>query len=338
MALVEKPVMRKATIVAAAVIVTLLVADFVRAEASRIVNGSFEDDGWIKDVMVKDPNGWQVNTTGDRFRGYVDSDWPTDGSYNLTLYADFWKLFDAGDTATVSQELNLTDVNEIIFDLKLDTSAFTPWDPGTCSAVVLIDDDVVWDSNDLGADVRGEYPGQMYPVSNKYRDGQPHTLSLGIRVNVSEQLWDRYITHWDFVEYTLYCGGGGLLQGDFNRDCYVDMTDLIEVADSWLGQVQPHDRFNLSRTDDTEGYGSINFLDFAVYANQWMNGAAELALLADKWLTDVDLQDSSNLFHEDDVQPRGIVNFPDVAILANNWLGSSYVEIEPPPHEPVVEP
>lgn len=330
--------MRKTAAVAAAVIVTLLAADFVKAETGRIVNGSFEDDEWIQNIMVKDPNGWQVSTTGDRFLGYVDSDWSTDGSYNLTLYADYWKLFEVGDTAMVSQELNLTDVNEIIFDLKLDTSAFTPWDPAKCTALVLIDDDVVWDSNDLGEDIRGEYPGRIYAVGNKYRDGQPHTLSLGIRVNVAEQLWDRHITDWDFVECTLYCGGGGLLQGDFNRDCYVDMTDLIEVAYSWLDEVRPHDRFNLSRTDDTEGYGSINLLDFAVYANRWSDGAAELASLTEKWLTDVQLEDSSNLFHEDDVEPLGIVNFPDLAIFADNWLGSSYVETEPPPGEPVVQP
>jgi len=246
--------------------VMLLSVNQVRAEACEIVNGSFEDDGSIPDITVQKPNGWDVNVPTTKLQGYVDKDWPTDGSYNLTLRS-ILGAFTIGDTATVSQQVDLTDVNEIIFDLKLGT-----WNPDKCSAIVLIDEDVVWDSNELDS---GNYYDQVYAVEDKYRDGQMHKLSLGIRVKVSGTLWLRYVSHWDYIECTDFCGGNGLLAGDFDHDCYVDMNDLKSMGDVWLDEPASYDRHNLYKGDDVDSVAIINFLDFAVFADNWLQSSYE---------------------------------------------------------------
>lgn len=317
--------MKNATVIGV-IMIALLVGNPTRADDCEIVNGSFEDDGWITNIESRDPNGWEVDMSPVKFGGHVYTDWATDGIYSLTLYSD-WAAFSAGDMAAVSQDVNLVDVVLIAFDIKLDTeSAYAKWDPNICTAVLLIDGDVVWDSNSAGQDSRGEYFDQTYVVEGRYRNDQLHKLSLGIQVHVDEMLWERYYTYWDSIDCTLYCGGGGLLAGDFNRDCYVDINDLKLAADVWLDEVEPFDRCNLFRGDDLAGYGIINFSDFAVFADGWDGNAASLGMFAEKWLHEVALNDQYNLFKDDDVEPNGVVNFFDLAIFSDNWLGSSYKE------------
>ncbi len=266
---------RKQAVVGVA-IVMLLAANQVRAEECGIVNGSFEDDTWITDITVEgeEPNGWDVNVPAGKFGGYVKQDWPTDGAFNLTLYSQQWKTFDVNDMTTVSQQVNLTGIDEVIFDVNLVTyPEIRLWDPDKCTAVVLIDGSVVWESNSVGTDVRGEYFDQAYTVEGKYKDSQPHLLSFGIRVDVAEKLNTSYITHWDYIECAVYCGGGGLLAGDFNRDCFVDANDLKSLAEVWLGTVEPNDKYNLFHGDDSPDYGTINFLDFAIFADTWLGSS-----------------------------------------------------------------
>lgn len=307
--------------------VMLSAGNWVQAAVCEIVNGSFEDDGWIDDVAKTEPNGWNVNMLADKFHGYVYTDWPTDANsrYNLTLYSEWFTTFAAADLATVSQDIYLADVNEIIFDLKLETFGFTQWDPNICTAILLIDDDVVWESNDVGSDVRGEYLDQSYMIEDKYKYEGPHKLSLGIRVNVDGMLFERYITHWDSIDCTSFSDGGDFLPGDLNRDYYVDMSDLNLVVDAWLDKVPLDHTYNLFRGDDVVvGYGTINFLDFAVFAGNWENNISNLEMLTEKWLDEVDPNDQYNLFASDNVAPGGIINFFEFAILADNWMGSSY--------------
>jgi hypothetical protein len=317
-------VMTRRPVVAGAVMVMLLAANYIQAEVCRIVNGSFEDDGRITDFTVKEPNGWDVNLPAGKFAGYVYRDWVTHGIYNLTLYSNRAN-FASGDIATVSQQVNLTAVNEVTFDLKLATDG-SNWDPNKCTAVVLIDGDVVWESNSIGPDVRGEYLDQVYTVDDKYKDGQPHLLSFGMRVNVAEKLWERYYTYWDSIGCTLYCGGGGLLTGDFNRDCFVDANDLEIIAQLWLEEVKPDEKCNLFHGDDFAGSGAIDFRDFAVFADRWAGGIDDIRAFAEKWLDIVGINDQYNLFHLDDVEPEGVINFFDLATFADTWLGSSYPE------------
>ena len=317
--------MKKVTVIGVTMVV-LLAPNLVRADVCEVVNRSFEDDGPIDDITKEDPNGWQVNVPVDKFGGYIRTEWITEGRFNATLYSQDYVNFDEEDMATISQQMYLADVNQIIFDVKLDTFYASEWDPNKCSAVLLIDEDVVWESNSVGSDVRGEYLDQIYTVEDKYRDENAHTFSLGIRVNVTEKLKDFYKTQWDSIRRTCYCGGGGLLAGDFNRDCYVDMSDLKLVADAWLDEVDPYYGCNLYRGDDLAGYGTISFGDFAIYAVGWDGNMEAFQEFAGKWLDEVDLGDQHNLFGADDVEASGIVNFLDLTIFADNWLGSSLIQ------------
>jgi hypothetical protein len=253
----EKVIMKK-TAVIIALMVLLLATNWARADICTIVNGSFEDDGYISDITVKEPNGWDVNMPTNKFKGYVYNKWVTDGSYNLTLYTQWVKL-DVNDIATVSQQINLMDVNEIIFDVNLATDLFQ-WDPNKVSAIVLIDNDVVWDSNDLSS---GGYYDQSFTIEDKYRDDGLHKLSFGMRVNVSEKLWRTYYTHWDFIECNLCCGGL-FLPEDFSRDCCVNFPDFAMLANHWLEQNSP------SQYDLAEN-GIVDTNDLGVFVDKWLD-------------------------------------------------------------------
>ena len=319
--------MKKAAFIAA-VIVMMLLTNKTKAGVSEIVNGSFEDDGLIYDITVEEPNGWDVNAPADKFGGWVYNDWVTDGSYNLTLYSNAYKTFEVNDIAAVSQEVCLADVNEILFDLRLDTqSASKPWDPNKRTAVLMIDEEVVWESNDVGDDVRGEYPNQF--VNIDIDDLGLHKLSLGLRADVNEVTTNiKYYTDWDFIRFDFHCRGFGFLAGDFSRDCYVDMDDLEMLAEVWLSEIDPrgdpNGKYNLYRGDEAAPYGVINFLDFAVFADSWDGNIPDLKMFTEVWLDEVDPDNEYNLFRDDDVYPNGIINFLDFAIFAENWMDSSY--------------
>ena len=321
----------KRAIVVGAVIVMVLAGNNMQAAVSVIVNGSFEDNGYIPDITVQEPNGWSdVNVPASQFGGWISNDWATDGSYyNLTLYSYWYAGFEANDIAMVSQEVYLTDVNEIIFDLKLQTYPFNQWDPNKRSAVVMVDNVEVWNSDDYAPNANGEYQDQVIAVD--VADRALHKLSLGIRADVNEALVDAdtfYYTHWDSIEFDIHCGGFGFLLGDFGRDCYVDMSDLQMLASVWLDDIvpenDPNGRYNLYRNDEIEPYGSINFFDFAVFANGWDGDMADLKMLVEQWLDKVGPDNEYNLYHGDDVHPRGIINFSDFAFFADSWLHSSY--------------
>lgn len=312
----------KKVVFIAAVIIMLLSGIKTKAEVSTIVNGSFEDDKKIPDITTEEPNGWDVNAPACKFGGWVWDDWQTDGSYSLTLYS-YPATFDKNDIATVSQETYLYDVNqvEVLFDLKLDTESNDVWDPNNCTAVLMVDNEVIWESNSIGPDVRGEYRDRLVPVD--VDDIGLHKLSLGIRINVAGELSTIHYALWDSVEFA--CGGSGFLDGDFDRDCYVDMNDLRILVDVWLDKVEPVYKCNLFRGDDIEPYGIINFLDFALFAGGWDGNMPDLRMFAEVWLDEVEPDNEYNLFHgDDDVEHNGVINFLDFAIFAGNWLRSSY--------------
>ena len=305
--------------------VMLSVGNRAQANACEIINGSFESDGRISDIVVLEPNGWDVNMPADKLGGEIDARWSTDGSFSLAVFSKWFTTFAAGDMAAVSQQITLTDAKEIKFDLKLDTSMGTEWDPNKCTAVMMIDDDVVWQSNNAGSDVRGEYLGQTYTVENKYKDQAQHKLSFGLRVNLSEMLFDYYIARWDSIECTSLAEGEDFLRADVNLDYYVDTDDLNLIVGAWLDKVPLEHTYNLFRGDDVVvGYGTINLFDFAVFAEIWERNSSDLKMFAEKWLSNVNLNDQYNLFTADDVAAGGIVNFFDLSILADTWMSSSH--------------
>ena len=255
-----------------AMMTVLFAAGWAQADVCEIINGSFEDDGPVDDITKQEPNGWDVNVPSGKFTGKTEASWSTDGRFSLFLSSQWFKAFTAGQMAVVSQDVFLDDVNEITFDLKLDTYTGYRWDPNNATAVMMIDDGIVWEPNRASSDIRGEYIGQSYAVEDKYRDGNPHKISFGLRINIDTAagFFEFYRVRWDSIECVIVCDGGGLLAGDFNRDCYVDVNDLQQVADVWLFEVDSGDKHNLYREDDLAGFGTINFFDLAILADNWL--------------------------------------------------------------------
>jgi len=252
-------------------VLLLVAAGPVAVAVCEVVNGSFEENGYIANVGQAEPNDWTAAVSPDRFAGYVDTDWPTDGVYNLTLHSLYAK-FDTGDMATVSQAVDLSIADEIVFDVKLRAER-SAWDPNICSAVVLIDGEVVWTSDEQVPNDEGELIDQRYQVESQYRTAGPHEVSLGLRVNKAGWLWERYYTDWDFVALTLLCGGGGFLPGDFNGDCFVDVDDLTTMAVMWLADVPADSPYNLSAIDEDGTDGTVNNFDFAVFGANWLGSS-----------------------------------------------------------------
>jgi hypothetical protein len=255
-----------------AIMSVLLAAGWANAEVCEIFNGSFEDDGPINDIKAREPNGWEPNVPSGKFTASIDASWSTDGQFSLFLSSMWFKAFDANDAAIVSQDVFLGDVNEITFDLKLDTYTGHAWDPNIATALMMIDDQIIWEPNSASPDIRGEYIGQSFVVVDKFRDGNPHKLSIGLRINVDTQngFIEYYRLRWDSINCVIFCDGGGLLAGDFDRNCLVDAGDLQQVADIWLLEVESADKYNLFRDDDLEGIGTINFYDLAILADNWL--------------------------------------------------------------------
>ena len=252
--------------------VMLLAANPTQAEICEVVNGSFEDDGPIDDITKQDPNGWSANVPAGQFTAKTDASWSTDGNFSLNIVSRWYTAFTAGDMATVSQQITLNDVNEIKFDVRLNTYAGSKWDPNDITAIVMIDDRIVWEPNNTATDIRDVYLDQVYAVEDKYRDDNLHTLSLGLRVNMDMPggFPDFYRSWWDSVECTFLCSGGGLLAGDFNRDCYVDIKDLELAAEVWLAVVPSDDPYNLFRDEELDPYGVVDFFDFSILADNWL--------------------------------------------------------------------
>lgn len=311
--------------------VMLLTGNLAWSDDCGIVNPSFEDDGAVNDIAAVAPTGWTADLLGGNFGGYIYTNWKTDGFYSLSLHLNSRVDYFAGDMATVSQAkpIDMSVVRQINFDVMLETG-FGPWDPNVCTAVVLIDDDVVWESNSVGPDVRGVYRDQVYIIENKYRDEGLHTISLGMRMNVDWFYWidEAYQTYWDMIDCNLYCGGAAPIEGDINNDCCVDGNDLKLLADMWLADaIDPNDPANLSHDgDELTSFATIDFYDFAVYAGGWAGDMLGLEGLAEYWLGIVDPDYEFNLFTEDDIRPSAEINFLDLAVLGNHWLECSFIE------------
>ncbi len=267
--------MLKNWIVAGAIMVTLSGTNWAQTDTCRIGNGSFEDDGLIDNITAIEPNGWDANVPSGKFAASIGGSWSTDGNFSLFVASNWFTTFAAGDMATVSQQVRLADVNEITFDLKLETYTGIAWDANVATAVMLIDGDVVWEPSSATSDLRGVYRDRAYVVEDKYRDEGLHTLSVGVRIKIDAPggFFEFYRVWWDSIGCTVFCNGGGLLAGDFNHDCYVDIDDLKLGAAAWLDEVPSYDRHNLFRADDLAGSGTMNFFDLAVFADNWLRSS-----------------------------------------------------------------
>lgn len=300
----------KRTVVIASAAFVLLVGQWAFGGVSLVMNGSFENNDWVSDITSEAPQYWcDVNMPANKFGGFVSTDWQSHNSYSLGIYAEQGVLMVASDEGYVSQRVYLADVNEIIFDLQLTSSdpSYDPWDPEKRSALVRIDDIVVWDSNDFAPNIYGEYLDQRVYIGdvNGIHDANLHTLSLVLRA-ISGSTDSTQYAQWDFVKFDTHCGGFGYLPEDFDKDCFVDINDLAALTDQWLDE-QPDYLFDLFE----DAGETINFSDYAVFADSWLFNSF--------W----ENRDDNNCYEAEllssDLNNDGIVDMRDYAVLAGNW-------------------
>jgi len=308
-------------------IIMLLSGIKLDAAVSSVANGSFEADGHrILDIRVDEPNGWDVNIPQVKFGGMVDDNWKTDGKYSLTILSNAYQQFKVNDIAFVYQDVVLSDVNTIVFDVHLNTQPpGSVWNPLLRSSVVMIDDAVVWQSPAEGTDIRGTYLNQAVKINVK--DKYLHRLAFGLRADVNEASTTvKYSSDWDRIAFDIHCGGAGFLDTDFNRDCSVDFNDFALLADKWLAEVDPNIQVNLSHVGDVnDSYGIIDFKDIAVLAEGWPGiEMAPLSSLCSVWLQQAAPSDPNNLFKGDDVQIHGVIDWLDLVIFVEDWLQGGF--------------
>lgn len=114
-----------------------------------LVNGSFEDDnanifldfgnitGWSDNVGG--PYGGEVGTTS-----FVDA-YVTDGIYGARIFAETTGTFTSGQEAHLSQSVDLTNVDGILFDYRLRTPGGGAW-TSNLLATLLVGGNQLWSS------------------------------------------------------------------------------------------------------------------------------------------------------------------------------------------------
>lgn len=255
------------------VLVLTFFLNTVWAEECPILNGSFEDPGDIDNISLEEPNHWDVNMPAGKFSGEVqDVFGVTDQNWALTLSSNTYVDLEVNDIVYVYQYVCLKDVSRITFDLNLDTYPVMPWDPAYRTAVVMIDDEVVWESNSVGDDVRGQYQGidDGCFIDVDIDDSNERKFAIGLRVNVDENPSFGYYADWDNITCGGACDGNGFLPTDFSRDCYVDSIDYAMLAFLWEHTVDSNSEFNLSKEGDFDGFGIINFADLRLFIDDWL--------------------------------------------------------------------
>ncbi|MBN1795855.1 MAG: hypothetical protein JW804_04215 [Sedimentisphaerales bacterium] len=285
------------------------------------MNGSFEQNGHtISDITAEAPLYWcDVDIPEDKFLGKVTGDSWTHrvDSLSLELRFERFQSIEKGDTAVISQQVFIEDdVNDISFNLLLWGLNNGNWGAGEQTALVMIDNTVIWDSNAVPLDPPGKFDGTVYIGSENFQqflDNDRHKLSFAVRSNIDDSsINDWYVARWDFVKFDKYCGGFGYLTTDLNQDCYVDLEDFSELALQWL------DAPDKPKCDLVED-GIINILDLQVLVEDWLYNTDWT-----KWGEDGTFE-MARL--EADLDLSGEVDLPDLMILAENWLGESACDL-----------
>jgi hypothetical protein len=98
--------------------------------------------------------------------------------------------------------------------------------------------------------------------------------------------------------------------GDFDSDCYVDLTDFAIFANQWLLEKLSAD------IAPGKGDGIVNFIDYAVFADGWQHNFNGLTDLVSQWLKPGP--------YGSDIAPvpagDGLVDTSDLAVLCVHWL------------------
>jgi len=339
-------VMKKTTVIAGAMVM-LLFGNWTQAGVSVVKNGSFENDGPVPDITAKAPKYWCDVNVPSGFYGWVSSAWsthPYDGDGNSLALCWYDNTTEANNIATVSQQVYLKDVNQITFDIKLDTDYWPDikWDPNKFSAVVMIDANCVWNSNTLEMSGSDEYHVEVNDID--INDANLHILSLAMRVNIvgGSPLYVYYRAWWDFTKFETHCGGFGYLPGDLNQSCHIDFLDFAMLAGHWL-EPNPAYKYDLYEDEDSivNEYDLMVFTDGWLDCSKWEDANCFKAELLDADLNDdgvVDLRDFAILAKDWKVEgpcirgdiyrfgdSSGVVDYKDVFVLADEWLLKSWL-------------
>jgi hypothetical protein len=140
--------------------------------------------------------------------------------------------------------------------------------------------------------------------------GTPKTTAeMKTRSTFTNAGWDFTTPVWEICDGTNYpkLTWQQPLAGDFGCPDGVDIFDLAVFSNQWLLE---------KLSFDTNNDGIVNFLDFAVFANNWHGDMNQLLEFSSQWLQ----RSATNA----DIAPApggdGIVNFLDFAVFAENWL------------------
>ena len=269
----------------------------IPAGAGVVKNGSFEMDGLINVSANKRPKYWcDVSYDGSKFAAYTYNNWASQGNYSLVMNSYMFSIFEPNDSATISQSVYFDSVNQLALDLYLYSDSGN-WNPNIATARVLADNNEIWNSDGLQF-TAGQFLGQVViDVNQNLKDGEPHLLSLQLRIDVSSMGFTQYFSQWDFVRFNYGCRG---IPGDFTGDCIVDINDLAVFANGWL---KPDGL-------DLNGDGVDDFADFAVFADLWgVTGEPNSTQPPQDNLLNADLNDD------------GIVDIGDIVVFSNYWLG-----------------
>ena len=286
------------------ILTVLLPAMSGYAGVSFVMNNNFEADGYIGYVSpTNHPYWWdEVSIPSSVFSCSVDDNWASMGDYSLVFLAMPFKVYTAGQKATVSQKVYLEDVNTISFELLL--TGEEEWDLSKVTAFMAIDGNNIWVSNE--PDPWGNF--ETVSVPDYYKDAESHSLTVGIRCNVSEMLWESYEVYWDFIRFDTHCDGLGHHPWDINLDCNVDMDDIYSLVESWLVDTTEV----VCRADVFEDeLTAVNFKDYA-------DVMCHLGVTSYIW----DISSWPEIFVDDfDFNFNGIVDMSDViGKVVSSWL------------------
>ena len=168
----------KSILVVVMVMVTTVLVCGTGAKAT-IVNPSFENSltGW---VTYNDPG----------MNRYPEDTFATDGQYNLQLFTEWGTSNTKGDKSGVYQNVSLTDIPKILFDVKLSSHNYDePCVFRDYAALFLVDGITYWSQT-----IEGTYLNQFVDVSAL---SGSHQIELRLECiqdeNYSPSMW----AEWD---------------------------------------------------------------------------------------------------------------------------------------------
>lgn len=129
--------------------------------------------------------------------------------------------------------------------------------------------------------------------------------------------WDFTTPVWKICDGTNYpkLAWQKSIVGDFVCPDGVDLRDYARLAADWMSEKSPYD------VAPENGDGTVNFLDWAVFASNWDGDMNYLSDFASQWLTSGASCDIAPEPNGD-----GVVDILDLAMFAENWLISDEMQ------------